>query len=181
MGQIQTAVASPSPRVLLRARECVVCQSTLASINKRSWCFRHKQEEISLALVRKQLGPSRQVLPIEGEIPLAVKCGRQAFTKKEILVTDIKGTFKILSLVCQHFRLTKRQLLVRTRKPEFVEARYMLMYLLYKDTPLTMVNIGEIVGGMNYSTVVYAIKKITKKLSRDASFGAIMQMLRSRY
>lgn len=82
--------------------------------------------------------------------------------------TEIKRAVspqEVVRAVCQHFSLSKKQLLGPRRSRSVVLPRQILMYVLRAELRLPLQEIGQIVGGRDHTTVMHAVEKITNLLS----------------
>ncbi len=86
--------------------------------------------------------------------------------KKQITIDLIKDT------VCTHFNLDPRQLQVKSRKREIVQARQVAMYLAKKYTDNSLSRIGDAIGKKDHATVVHACKTIKEQLELDRTLQA---------
>ncbi len=68
----------------------------------------------------------------------------------------------ILRATCAHFSVTRQDLLSKNKKQELVRARQICAYLMCDMLSLPLVNIGQEMGGMHYSTIIYARDKVSE-------------------
>ena len=73
----------------------------------------------------------------------------------------------VVQIVARHFNLTEEALLGRSRTKEIANARQLAMYLLREENGLSLINIGELLGGRDHSTVRHGVEKITQDIERD--------------
>jgi len=73
----------------------------------------------------------------------------------------------VVQIVARHFHLTTEDLLGRSRTKEIANARQLAMYLLREENGLSLINIGEILGGRDHSTVRHGVEKISQDIERD--------------
>ncbi len=123
--------------------------------------------------------PLRQIMPSAGKIQFPCTFSKPPSISRDIIVTDMEGVRKIISLVCERFGVAHGVL--ACRRLEHVEVRHILIYLLYKDTPLTGKNIALLVGLTNHTSILNAVKKMTQRLEEDPDFQMELNILRSRY
>jgi len=76
---------------------------------------------------------------------------------------------KVIEMVAREFALTVDQLLGRDRTREVALPRQVAMYLLRKEVNASLPQIGEVLGGRDHTTVMYAIDKIADNIERDAN------------
>ncbi len=74
----------------------------------------------------------------------------------------------ILDLVCHHFRITKEELCSKSRERRVTFPRQVAMYLCRKFTGESLQAIGKLFN-RDHATVIYAISKVEKALSRPGS------------
>ncbi len=75
---------------------------------------------------------------------------------------------KIIELVAREWKTTVESLLGRDRSQKIAEPRQVAMYLLRKETDASLPQIGEVLGGRDHSTVMYAIAKIANQIETKA-------------
>ncbi len=73
----------------------------------------------------------------------------------------------VVQIVAKHFHLTEETLLGRSRTKEIANARQMAMYLLREENGLSLINIGELLGGRDHSTVRHGVEKVAQDIERD--------------
>ncbi len=76
---------------------------------------------------------------------------------------------EILEKVCLYFDLKLNTLKGQKRKQEIVVPRQIAMYLLKTELKLPFIKIGEIFGGKDHTTVMYAVEKIGKQMTISES------------
>lgn len=68
----------------------------------------------------------------------------------------------VISYVCEYYNIKTTQLKGPKRDASLVKARQVCMYLLYKEMGLTYVEIGNLLGGRDHTTIMHGVDKITK-------------------
>lgn len=76
----------------------------------------------------------------------------------------------ILNLVIQNFGIDMKSINSKSRKKEIVQARQAAMHLCHQFTTLSVVRIGELIGGRDHATVLSAFKKVDDMLQTDPAF-----------
>jgi len=71
----------------------------------------------------------------------------------------------IVSTICSYYNIKPTQLKGARRDSYLVRPRHVCMYLLKEEAGLTFVEIGNLMGGRDHSTVMHAVGKITKLAS----------------
>jgi chromosomal replication initiator protein len=74
---------------------------------------------------------------------------------------------RVVDLVARKFNLTVEKLLGRDRTKDVAFPRQIAMYLLREETNYSFPQIGEVLGGRDHSTVMYAIEKIADQIKHD--------------
>jgi len=75
---------------------------------------------------------------------------------------------KIIELVAREWKTTIEALLGRDRSHKIAEPRQVAMYLMRKETDASLPQIGEVLGGRDHTTVMYAIGKIENQIETKA-------------
>jgi chromosomal replication initiator protein len=71
---------------------------------------------------------------------------------------------KIIELVAKEWQITPEALIGRDRSQKVAQPRQVAMYLLRKETDASLPQIGEVLGGRDHTTVMYAIEKIASDI-----------------
>jgi chromosomal replication initiator protein len=71
---------------------------------------------------------------------------------------------KIIELVAKEWQISVEALLGRDRSKKVAQPRQVAMYLLRKETDASLPQIGEILGGRDHTTVMYAIQKVSNEI-----------------
>ena len=75
---------------------------------------------------------------------------------------------KILSAVCGYFKQKKEDILGKGKKADLVKARQICAYLMCDMLSLPLVSVGNILGGRDHTTIMYARDKMEKTKSLNA-------------
>jgi len=75
---------------------------------------------------------------------------------------------KIIELVAKEWHTSVEALLGRDRSQKIAQPRQVAMYLLRKETDASLPQIGEVLGGRDHTTVMYAIQKIAGDIETKA-------------
>lgn len=67
---------------------------------------------------------------------------------------------RIVDCVCKYFNVSKEDIVGKKKNKEIVEPRQIAMYLIYEMLDLPLMNIGDIFGGRDHTTVIHAKTKI---------------------
>ena len=80
---------------------------------------------------------------------------------------DPKKTFHpddIINNVCAYYKIKPTQIKSQKRDASLVRARQIAMYVLKKDLDLTYVEIGNMLGGRDHTTVMHGVEKVEKMI-----------------
>ena len=72
---------------------------------------------------------------------------------------------KIINAVCGYFKQKRDDLIGKGKKAELVKARQICAYLMCEMLSLPLVSIGNILGGRDHTTIMYARDKMEKFVS----------------
>ena len=67
---------------------------------------------------------------------------------------------KVLQRVAEYYKIDPDELRKKTRKKDIVHPRQVLMYILREDYDVSFLNIGNLLGGRDHSTVIHSYEKI---------------------
>ncbi len=73
----------------------------------------------------------------------------------------------VVDVVATAFGITPEKLLGRSRTHEVALPRQVVMYLLRKEGNVSLPQIGEVLGGRDHTTVIYACEKVEELIERD--------------
>ncbi len=73
----------------------------------------------------------------------------------------------VLRAVCDYYGVDQRILLGRGRSRNIVVPRQVAMYLLREETGSSLVEIGNLLGGRDHTTVIHGCEKIAEEIKTD--------------
>jgi chromosomal replication initiator protein len=76
----------------------------------------------------------------------------------------------IVNNICAYYKIKPTQIKSAKRDASLVRARQVAMYVLKKDLGLTFVEIGNILGGRDHTTVMHGVEKVEKMVD-DGGFS----------
>ena len=111
------------------------------------------------------------------ETPITLELAKKALSESINETDEAKEDLtpeKIISAVCSYFKQKKEDLLGKGKKAEIVKARQICAYLMCEMLSLPLVSIGNVLGGRDHTTIMYARDKMENlaKLN-DAIAGEI--------
>jgi chromosomal replication initiator protein len=74
---------------------------------------------------------------------------------------------QVLAAVAEYYKVDLADLTGRSRNKEVVGPRQMAMYLLREETDASLPQIGDLLGGRDHTTVMYAHEKMTELIETD--------------
>lgn len=74
----------------------------------------------------------------------------------------------VINAVCEHFRIKTTQLKGPKRDASLVKPRQLAMYLLKNELGLTLVEIGNLLGGRDHTTIKHGVEKIERLVENKA-------------
>lgn len=91
----------------------------------------------------------------------------------------------IIDSVCAHFNIKPTQLKGSKRSAFLVKPRHICMYMLKEELGLTYVEIGNLLGGRDHTTVMHAVEKISSLVESSEETGGeilyIKQLIQEAY
>lgn len=122
--------------------------------------FTHNVRELEGAFNRVVAFAQLRNVPITMELTI-LAIGDLLPRQREVDPSDV------VSLVSQTFGVSKDELVGKTRSQAVALPRQVAMYLLREDAKLSLPRIGELMGGRDHTTVMYACEKIVSMLELD--------------
>jgi chromosomal replication initiator protein len=74
---------------------------------------------------------------------------------------------RVVDVVASAFGVSKEKLMSRERTREIALPRQVVMYLLREEANVSLPQIGEVLGGRDHTTVMYACEKVADMIERD--------------
>ena len=102
---------------------------------------------------------------------------------KDLITLDADNEVQpsdIISRTAEYFDLSVDELYGPSRAQQIATARQIAMYLCRELTPLSLPKIGQLFGGRDHTTVMYAHKKITQLIAERRSIYNQVQELTTR-
>lgn len=80
--------------------------------------------------------------------------------KKILKEPNYAAADKIIDTVCNYFGMTFIELSGKKRTKEIVYARQICIYLILRQTNLTLVGVGRLIGNRDHTTIIHSNTKI---------------------
>ena len=85
----------------------------------------------------------------------------------------------IMDVVCEYFNVSKADLIGKKKNKEIVEPRQICMYLITEFMTTPLKEIGNIFGGRDHTTVIFARDKIAEQCNLDTRIGLYVKDLKA--
>ena len=85
----------------------------------------------------------------------------------------------IMDVVCEYFNVSKADLIGKKKNKEIVEPRQICMYLITEFLTTPLKEIGNIFGGRDHTTVIFARDKIAEQCNLDTRIGLYVKDLKA--
>ncbi len=110
-----------------------------------------------------------------------MELAKEALKEKEIADSVAVDSNKIISAVSEYYRIPENDIIGKKKTKEIVEARMIAIYLVYDLLNLPLINIGQIFGGRDHTTIIYSRDKVINSLGtngkNDKAVKDIKEML----
>jgi chromosomal replication initiator protein len=74
---------------------------------------------------------------------------------------------RVVDVVASAFGISREKLLSRERTREVALPRQVVMYLLREEANVSLPQIGQVLGGRDHTTVIYACEKVANMIEKD--------------
>lgn len=103
-------------------------------------------------------------------IPINIETAKKILEEMVISVSVHQITFDtITKTVSNYYHIKQEELLSKKRTKTIVIPRQVVMYLCREEANLSYPRIGELLGGRDHTTVMYAYEKISKNIKKDSN------------
>ena len=86
---------------------------------------------------------------------------------------------KVITTVCNFFKITKEEITGKKKNKEIVEPRQLCIYLIYDMLHLPLDAIGKLFGGRDHTTISHARDKITDQLKTNPHTRTLVNDIKS--
>lgn len=116
-----------------------------------------------------------------GKRTASLEDAKEAFKEELIEETQKQITPEnIINCVCSYFGITYEEITGKKKTKEIVEPRMIAIYLIDDLLDLTLVTMGKIFGGRDYTTIIHSREKIADLMKRDNKTKSIVNDLKSK-
>jgi chromosomal replication initiator protein len=106
--------------------------------------------------------------------------GKRAGTVPGVVQKKLLNPDLVIDLVASYFNLKPTALRGLKRDRPIARPRQVLMYLLRTELQIPLMEIGNLIGGRDHTTVMHGVEKITTLLSTNESLRGDIENLRKR-
>jgi len=110
------------------------------------------------------------------DVPTLDDCVEALKSVAEDIESQVTTT-TILDKVCKYFNIELEEVMGKRRNREFVEPRMVAIYLICEVLHIPLVNIGQLLGGRDHTTIMHARNKIASLLKTDQRMKRIIEDL----
>ena len=89
-------------------------------------------------------------------------------------------TDRILGTISTYYKISKKDIIGKSRKKEIVSARHVGIYLTREILGLSYTEIGKAFGGRDHSTIMSACKSIDKNKNMDQATKMALKALENK-
>jgi len=104
---------------------------------------------------------------LNGKRP-TLELAKEALKETESADSSTIDSAKIISAVSEYFRVPENDIIGKKKTKEIAEARMIAIYLVYDLLNLPLINIGQIFGGRDHTTIIYSRDKIANMLGTNS-------------
>ena len=117
---------------------------------------------------------------------VSIDLAREALADKIRLTDDLPASprtmptiDRIQDVVARRWGVTSEQLRSKARIKTLVVPRQIAMYLARDMLQMQLIEIGQVFGGRDHSTVIHSVDKVQRQMARDRSFRDRIESARS--
>lgn len=103
---------------------------------------------------------------LNGKTP-TLELAKEALREKEEKESEGIDSNKIIAAVSEYFRIPENDIIGKKKNKEIVEARMIAIYLVYDLLNMPLINIGQVFGGRDHTTIIYSRDKILNQLGTN--------------
>ena len=85
----------------------------------------------------------------------------------------------VLSAVARHFTVSLEALRGKSREHGVAWARQVAMYILRKETPASLLQIGQLLGGRDHTTVMHGCSRVGELIAKDERARSDVSLIRA--
>ncbi|HEY8419827.1 MAG TPA: chromosomal replication initiator protein DnaA [Clostridia bacterium] len=113
------------------------------------------------------------------EEPLTVELAAKVLRESVGEVNEKLSIDAIIDTCCRYYKVTREDLFGKKKNKEIVYPRQMCIYLITEILSVPLTTIGQIFGGRDHTTIMYARDKIASELKNNPHIKTACQDLRN--
>jgi chromosomal replication initiator protein len=113
------------------------------------------------------------------EEPLTVELAAKVLKESPGEANETLSIDAIIDTCCRYYRVTREDLFGKRKNKEIVYPRQMCIYLITEILSVPLATIGQIFGGRDHTTIMYARDKIANELQNNPHIKTACQDLRN--
>lgn len=165
-------------------------ETRIAILKKKSQLEKYYVEDDVINYIAENVDTN--IRELEGKLKeayfLATLSGKKVATKQDVEEIfaghkeEMKNELtpdKIISVVCDYFNISYNEITGKRKSKEVVEPRMIAIYLISDILDLTLVNIGKLFGGRDYTTIIHARDKISEDLKTNKKTQALISDIKN--
>ena len=190
------AIAGLEERLRSRFEGGLIADVQLPDYEMRTAILRTKGDEIGIAIpadvieyvaqrdqsnIRELEGALNKILALAefAARPISLHLAMEAMTNAGPGGKTVQVTIDtVLEAVAAYFKTSLADLRGRSRSKEIVLPRQIAMYLLREETNASLVDIGQVLGGRDHTTVMHGIDKMERSTQTDTSLRSHLMKIR---
>lgn len=141
-------------------------ESTRISLDENIICFLAEKINTNIRELEGALTRVIMFSQLNGKKP-TLELAKEALKEKEEQNNEEIDANKIIKAVSEYFGVPENDIIGKKKSKDIVEARMIAIYLVYDILNLPLINIGQIFGGRDHTTVIYSRDKITNSLGQN--------------
>lgn len=108
-----------------------------------------------------------------------VETAREALRVSEPVKKEDIDSSDIINAVCTYYRISKNEILSKKKTKDISDSRMVAIYLVCDLLSIPLVNIGQIFGGRDHTTIIHARDKITNAIKTNKMLDLQIKDIRS--
>ncbi len=145
------------------------CQEKGVEVEEQAIAFLAQMVSSNIRELEGTLSQILTACAASGGVKPSLDFVRNFFGVKSKLQSRTISPRNVLAAVAKHFNTKTSDILGSCRRQELVLPRQITMYLLREEIEISLVKIGEILGGRDHTTVIHGVKKISQRFTSDSS------------
>ena len=86
----------------------------------------------------------------------------------------------IIDVVCDHFSITKEQIISKNRSNDIAKPRQIIMYLCKNMTGYSLDAIGSLLGGRDHATILHGVRTMTGEYENNENIRNTIDTIRKK-